>query len=44
MSNNERELFQIIRESEDPTEAVVIAISVIAELLKGESVNAGTVA
>lgn len=34
MSNNERELIQIIRESKDPTEALFMAINEITRFLK----------
>jgi hypothetical protein len=34
MSNNEKEMIQIIRESKDPAEALVTAIEVLTRYLK----------
>ena len=43
MSENERELIRIIRESEDPAKAMCFMITLIAKFLEGGSFNAGNV-
>ena len=44
MSDNERELFEIVRNSADPSKVMGFMMDLFAKFLKGESVNAGNVA
>ena len=44
MSDNERELIQIIRESEDPAKVMAFMVDLFTKFLEGESNVAGNVA